>query len=267
LHGFDAVNSLVADGLRKSYQDSVLECVKEFPVKKEGTEEHAKLLYDAGEFCRSQHMLYEADRLYIQSGDVYKKLNSNKWLLCQLKQIHAIKRIGRLPEATTLALKNVDDNIQVYGKHHENTLKARRVLGSVYFLSRKLCEAEEILREVLERFKEIQLPMSIDIRLTMFKLGETLMAAGKIEEAKNIFQQIRWKKKAFGRSRACTLVTVSLLARCIALDGNHNEAINLFEEALPILRTNFGANHGDVQKCDKWLKESQAHVEEIKMNE
>jgi len=266
-NGFGAVNLIVADGFRKWYQNSVLECVYGFPVKKKGTEEYAKLLYDAGEFCRSQHMLNEADRLYSQSGAVYKKLNSNNWLLCQLGRIHALKRIGRLRDATTLALKNVDDHIQAYGMHHESTLRARRVLASVYFLWGNLCEAEEILREVLERFEQIQLPMSIDIRQTMVKLGETLMAARKIKEANNILKGIRWNTKAFGRSRACTLVTVSLHARCIALGGNHNEAIKLFEEALPILRTNLGANHGDVQKCVKWLKESQAQVEEIKMND
>merc|ERR1719233_2186225 len=66
LHGFDAVNSLVADGLRKWYQDSVLECVKEFPVMNKGTLRHAKLLYNAGKFCFSQNMLKDADLLWSQ---------------------------------------------------------------------------------------------------------------------------------------------------------------------------------------------------------
>merc|ERR1712168_1000020 len=134
--------------------------------------------------------------------------------------------MGRLSDAITLALKTIDDMVRVYGNDAKRTLESRLALAEVYRVSGKLSEAEKICREVLAGFKKIQSPMSVDIRITMSSLGRTLMAAGKLEEAKNIFQDIlKFMTEVFGRSHACTLVIVSLLARCIALGGNHERAI------------------------------------------
>ena len=102
----------------------------------------------------------------------------------------------------------------------------------------------------------------------MTSLGETLMAAGKLEEAAKIFQDvINYQTKKFGRSNETTLWPVSLLARCIGLGGNHKEAIKLFEEALPVMRTYYGLQDVDVQNCTNWLNESRAQVEESKETE
>jgi len=266
LGGFNKVNEVVANGLRKWYQGVVLALPDEFPEEKQGTSEHAKLLYDVDHFLSSQGMYRDAERFNIKAAAIYKTLKkTGSWLNCQYSRVLLLSDMGRLNEALELAFKSVDDCIQEYRPDHARTLQSQMVLGELYRMTGKLLEAEELLRKVLTGFKKIQSPMSVEIRVTMILLGETLRDAGKLEEAKRIFMDVvKVETEAFGRSDEFTMLHVSHYARCIALQGNHQKAIELYKEALTVIRIKLGPQNREVQKCETWLKESRAQVEEIK---
>jgi len=262
LGGFDAVNLVVANGLRMWVQAAVLNIVDKFPAEKQGTEEHAFMLYSVAKFCHSQNMLHDSERFYVQSGTILQKLEQNStkqyWLNCQHNRILLLPRMGRLTEALELALKNVNDHVRTYGPDSEDILEAEQMLGIVYRKAGKLIESEKLLRRVVEKFKEIQEPMSVDIRGSMTALANTLMDAGKLEEAKSIIQDIiKYQTTDFGRHHPTTMCPLATYGRCIALEGKHREAINLYKEALPVLRTNYGSEDEDVQNIETWLQESQ----------
>ena len=268
LGGFDKVNALVTDGLRKWYQGVVLALPDEFPEEKKGSVEHADMLYDVQHFLRTQGMYDDAKRFNIQATAIYKTLNDKNWLVCQNDMVLILNGMGRHNEALELALKGVDDYIQEYGSAHENTLRSQLNLGEMYRNAGKLSEAEEVLRKVLIAFKKTQSAMSMDIRDTMGILGETLIDAGRLEEAKSIFMDlIKWGTEKRGRSNEETMFNVSHYARCIALQGDHQRAIELYKEALTVMRVKYGRQDIEVQKCEAWLMESRAQVEEIKTDE
>lgn len=267
LDGFLHVNTLVADGLREWFQGAVLGLVDTFPAKEKGTSKHASMLYDVAKFCSSQNMLHDAERLFGQASVIYQKLGSINYFHCQSNMSSLLSRMGRMDDAVALASKDVDDHVRRFGHENSRTLESQEFLGSILRKSGKLVESEKTLRKALLGFRKIQDPMSQHIRVTMSCLADTLRDAGKYDEPKTMYQDmIKWETTKFGRSHPTTLCTVSDYARCLALEQNHEEAIKLYKEALPILRTTYGGDDEDVQNCTKWLKESRAQLGETKQD-
>jgi len=268
LGGFNTVDTSVADGLRQWFQRTVLALVDKFPAKKWGTIEHADLLDKAAKFCSTVTMLGDARRLYAQASKIFVQHNNERWLSCNKNRANMFLRMGNHIEAMSLGLKNVDDCSRTLGNNNIDTLLAKQLLGRIYRSAGKLVESEQILRKALVGFKQIEEPMSRNIRLMMTNLGETLRDAGKLEEAKSLNHElIKYKTETIGRSNPSTLFNICHYARCVALLGDHKEAIKLYDESLPVLRKLYGPNDETNINGERWLQESRAKVRETKKDE
>jgi len=255
LGGFSKVDTMVADKLRSWFIRSVRSFLKRFPAADQGSMKHAMLLLQCGRFFTIQGLYSEAVLLYQEAGSIAKKNNNDViYMSCWYNQILDLQRDGRLKDA----LSQAKDYIQYWGPDNERTLDMKATLGSLYRDVGRLKDSEEILRTTVEAFRKVEKPMSQNIRIWLEGLACTLRVAGKLEEAANILDEVvKYKRKAFGSSNGTTMWSVSTYARCIALMGNQQKAIQLYEEALPVLRLKYGPNDVDVKNCIKWLKEAQ----------
>jgi len=263
--GFASVDNMISERLRFWFVQSVKSLVERSEAKK-GSIEHASLLTDVASFYFSQGMYSDSARLYKEAEDIYRKANDPpNWLACEYNTIRILSRTGKLEDALQCSIKNVNRSIKELGAMSDQTLDSQKLLGDIKRQLGFLAESEKILREVLKAHENTKHYMSDDVIESMVSLTETLREAGKYKEAEKMLQVvIERRTKKYGRSSCLTLNSVSKYARCIALDGNSEKAISLYEEALPNLRLSYGDSDMVVEKCDKWYRELK---EEIAKNE
>jgi len=252
---------MVSERLRFWFVQSV-KSLFERSEEEKGSVGYASLLTDVASFYFSQGMYSDSARLYKEAEDIYRKENDpSNWLVCEYNTIRILTRTGKTEDALQYSIENVNRSIKELGPMNDQTLDSKKLLGDIKRELGYLPESEKILREVLEAHENTKHYMSDEVIESMVSLTETLREAGKYKEAEKMLQAvIKRRTEKYGRSSGITLNTVGKYARCIALDGNPEEAVPLFEEALPSLRLQYGDSDMIVEKCDKWFREVKEEI-------
>jgi len=260
LGGFQQVDQIVSQGLLSWLRRYIRAMVEDFPAN--GTIQHASFAYDAGDFFFDLEQFQTSYLSYEQSAALYKRLGDRfNWLTARNGMMIAMSNMGRKKESLTLSIELVQECVQEFGPHHEKTLDMKDNLATEYTESGLLHKAEPILREVLDGYQKIKRPMSKDIRITMMTLARILMQTNQVDEAANILEKmIVYETKNFGRDDESTLCSVSLFGRCQALKGMHSTAIELYQEALPVMIDKWGIDDMHVKNCEVWLEEAKEAV-------
>jgi len=262
--GFASVDNMISERLRFWFVQSVNSLVERSEAKK-GSIGQASLLTDVATFYFSQGMYSDSASLYKEAEDIYREENDpSNWLACEYNTIRILARTGKIDDALQFSIENVKHSIEELGAMSDQTLASKKLLGDIKRELGYLPESEQILREVLEAHENTKHHMSDEVIESMVSLTETLREAGKYKEAGKILQVvIERRTEKYGRTCSLTLNALSKYARCISLEGNFEEAVSLYEEALPNLRLSYGDGDMIVEKCNTWLRES---IEEIARN-
>jgi len=259
--GFARVDHMISNKLRFWFVQSVKSLVERSEAKK-GSIGQASLLTDVATFYFSQGMYSDSARLYKEAEDIYRKENDpQNWLFCEYNKIRILARTGNTEDALQYSIENVNHCKNEFGTMSDQTLASKKLLGDIKRKLGYLPESEQILREVLAAHENTKDCMSDDVIESMVSLTETLREAGKYKEAGKILQVvIERRTEKYGRSCCLTLNSLGKYARCMSLEGNSEEAVSLFEEALPALRLTYGDSDMIVKKCDTWLRESMEDI-------
>jgi len=263
LGGFDKVDTMVADALRAWFLQSVKTLVPRFPEAERGSLGHASLLYDVASFYSSQAQWNEALSLYKEAKDVYiENRETSKWLACEYNEIRMVARMGLLTEALESCIQHVSRCCEKLGKKHDQTLDSMKLLGDTYRELGELPKSEEILREVLDAYKETKPRMDYHIIRSMVALAETLRDSCNWDGAKNILHDvIKSRIENFGSENTVTLNSVTKYARVLALSGKPEKAIPLFKAVIPEIRMKYGADDIYVKNSEEWLREAKKSIQ------
>jgi len=259
--GFTTVDNMVSERLRFWFVQSVNSLVERSEAKK-GSIAQASLFTDVAKFYFTQGKYSDSANLYKEAEDIYRKENDpTNWLACEYNRIRILARTGKTEDALQFSIENVNRSIEELGAMNDQTLESKKLLGDIKRKLGHLPESEKILREVVEAHKNKNQYMSKVGMNSMVSLTETLREAGKYKEAANILEVvIEWRTKEYGRTFSLTCNALSKYARCISLEGNSEEAVSLFEEALPTLRLSYGDGDMIVEKCNTWLRECREEI-------
>jgi len=259
LGGFMKVDTMVADGLRNWYVRSAKALLKNLPDIDKGSNEQAELMWQVAEFLYSQSQYSEAAGLYDNAAVIYKSNNNEEWLTCEKDRVFMFRKMGKLKEALKMATQNLENQLKVRGPKHLGTLAAKRCLGAIQKDLGMNREAEQNLRATLEVLEMTEKPDSSHIQVTKYQLAEALRNLGRLEEAMEMYQElidVKTNSSKYGPKHASTVNCVLMKARCISLSGHPERALSHYNDALPILRKDWGSNDPSVIKGAQWSEEA-----------
>jgi len=257
LGGFMKVDTMVADGLRSWYVRSAKALLKNCPDIDQGSNEQAELTWQVAEFLYSQSQYSEAAGLYDEAAIIYRNNNNDEWLTCEKDRVFMFRKMGKLKEALIMANQNFKNQVKVRGPTHLGTLASKRCLGAIQKDLGLNREAEQNLRATLEVLEMTEKPDSYHILVTKYQLAEALRNLGRLEEAMEMYQElIDIKSSKLGPRHASTVNCVLMRARCISLSGHPECALSHYNEALPVLRKDWGSNDPSVIKGTQWMEEA-----------
>jgi len=265
LGGFMKVDTMVADGLRNWYARSAKALLKNLPDIDQGSNEHAQLIWQVAGFLYSQSQYSEAAGLYDQAALIFKNNNNDQWLSCEKDRVFMFRKMGKLKEALKMANQNFENQIKFRGPTHLGTLASKRCLGAIQKDLGMDREAEQNLRATLEVLEKTQKPDSLHISVTKYQLAEALRNLGRLEEAMEMYQElidIKTTSPKYGPRHASTVNCVLMKARCISLAGHPECALSHYNDALPVLRKDWGSNDPSVIKCVQWMEEARCQCAE-----
>jgi len=254
---------MVADGLRNWYVRSAKALLKNCPDIDQGSNEQAKLTWHVAEFLYSQSQYSEAAGLYDEAAIIYKNNNNDEWLTCEKDRVFMFRKMGKLREALKMANQNFENQVRVRGPTHLGTLASKRCLGAIQKDLGMNREAEQNLRATLEVLEKTEKPDSYHISVTKYQLAEALRNLGRLEEAMEMYQElIDIKSTQLGPRHSSTVNCVLMRARCISLSGHPDRALSHYNEALPVLRKDWGSNDPSVIKGTQWMEEARCQCAE-----
>jgi tetratricopeptide (TPR) repeat protein len=122
---------------------------------------------------------------------------------------------------------------RVYGPDHPETLLVARGQASVSLALGRLSEAETSLRAIAGKMRESGDSGTPALIETMWRLGETFAAGGRLDEAERTFLECRAGFiKSLGPTHPSTLGVTYSLASLAARRGDPGQALSLLREAI-----------------------------------
>jgi len=265
LGGFMKVDTMVADGLREWYVRSAKALLKNLPDIDQGSNEQAELTWQVAEFLYSQSQYSEAAGLYDEAAIIYKNNNNDEWLTCEKDRVFMFRKMGKLEKALEMATQNFKNQLKIRGPTHLGTLASKRCLGAIQKDLGMNTKAEQNLRATLEVLEKTEKPDGYHIQVTKYQLAEALRNLGRLEEAMDMYQElidIKTESSKYGPRHSSTLNCVLMRGRCISLTGHPERALSDYNDALPVLRKDWGSNDPSVIKGAEWMEEARRQCAE-----
>merc|ERR1719334_1749968 len=198
------------------------------------------------------------------SSDILNN-NNDEWLTCEKDRVFMYRKMGKLKIALEMASQNFENQVKVRGATHLGTLASQRCLGAIQKDLGMNTEAEQNLRATLEVLERTEKPDSYHIQVTKYQLAEAIRNLGRLEEAMEMYQElidIKTESSRYGRRHSSTQNCVLMKARCISLSGHPECALSHYNEALPVLRKDWGSNDPSVIKGAQWMEEARRQCAE-----
>ncbi len=133
------------------------------------------------------------------------------------------------------------------GEDHPKRLDALHSLSSLLSLGGKAAEAEPLLREGLEKKREIfgdDHPTTMETRGA---LGQALADLGRLDEAIPLLEEsLEWASAHLGEGHSTTLVRMNDLASIYIKTGNYPKAIDWLKKVLEEGSKYFGPDHANM---------------------
>jgi len=162
----------------------------------------------------------------------------------QLLQAEVLLRMGKFPEAESVARPLIEHFRDALGPDDIHTLSALQVLTSIAISQGHYAEGAELARQNLETRRRTlgeDDPRTLE---PMNQLAGCLRKLGRLDEAQALFEEILLRRQQIiGESRSDVITTMSDLAGLLSERDQHDRAIELLDEAVTLADQTYGAEH------------------------
>ena len=170
----------------------------------------------------------------------------------------ALQGLKRYEEAVQIYKRIIELSVKVYGLVDTNTAIYQDNLAYLYYAMQNWDEAEVLISRALKTFKKLQKPMSPAIRGAQLSLGRVLRDSGKdlIQAELLIKEVLDYEIKHVGVNNPSVMLTLVNHARCVALKGEHERALENYVRCLPVLTKQYGEDYTKVKELRNWIIEA-----------
>lgn len=130
------------------------------------------------------------------------------------------------------------------GPKHQSSLRATYWMGRCLRLQNRCIEAEALLRDVVDTWREVFGEDDHDAINCYYELATLLTMQAKTVEAEKMLRQvIALRTKKYGEEHRGTLSTISTLSDNLSLQKRYSEAEKLLQIHLPIMKEKLGSKN------------------------
>lgn len=157
---------------------------------------------------------------------------------------HFLRTAGRLPEAATLMDRSLGDLERIFGRSHPNVMAALNNAAGLYRDVGRLDEAEELYRELIRRYVDVDDTNCQGYFERLDNLGVLLASRGKIAEAVELQEAARaGLARLLGESHLDAVQADSNLAMSLQKSGDLQGAELILRRVVDELRHAVGDEH------------------------
>ena len=174
----------------------------------------------------------------------------------------ALQMKARLAESFALHQLNIEKLENLYGEGHEKTLKAKRNLARVYSRYHEYEKATDLHHAVWQQMKRLRGEKDLETLISLEDLAVSYLRHGEEnrhpnsekhlgeshERMKFVLEQ---RRAVLGKDQPYTLLATFHLALVKSAMGQHEEALRIITEIIPIAERNIGKDHSAIiaAKC------------------
>ncbi len=160
------------------------------------------------------------------------------------EQVRRFESKGDYKRASKIQEEIIRVCSQKYGKTHDDTLLAKRILGELLREDGKLNNAHDIHAEVFKVLNQLKGNEDFDTLVAMSQLGRTLRAMGEYNKACELHEEIvRIRNKTIGEHHPHTLLSISVLADSLRALGNLKSSKKYLQIVINHIDEIKGKNH------------------------
>jgi tetratricopeptide (TPR) repeat protein len=206
-----------------------------------------KLLYRIGIYYWEQGQYNEAERLELESLELYKEVLGEKHpdtIRTMASLALTWRQQGRSDEAEQLQLKVLKLYKKVLSVKHPNTIQATANLASTWWQQGRSDEAERLELKVLKLCKDVLSVKHPDTILSMANLASTWRQQGRSDKAEQLqLKVLKLRKEVLGIKHPDTIRAMANLASTWWQQGRSDKAEQLQLEVLKLYKEVLGAKH------------------------
>ncbi len=162
----------------------------------------------------------------------------------RLLKAEVLLRMGKYPEAETIARDLLEHFRKARGPDDIHTLSTLQVLTSIVISRGNYRDAAELARQNIESWVRVFGEDDPRIFEPMNQLASCLRKLGRLDEAQAMFEDLlERRRKVTGDQRSDVITTMSDLASLLSERDQHGRAIELSEQALDLANKTYGADH------------------------
>ena len=155
----------------------------------------------------------------------------------------AYQNLGFYEDAEKLVSRSIQTYETELGPTHEETLRARILLGSHYLWQDRNKDAEVLYRHLLEQLENTLGPLDPKTVAALNNLGLSVLHQGRHAEAESIFIDVITRRRAISDDDPKMVGSLNNLGNVYAMQGRNAKAAEYHQQAVELGRETLGRDH------------------------
>lgn len=201
--------------------------------------------------CQGEHVKSEKlhrDVLEARTKSLGKEHPDTLQSMCDLA--YSLRRQGKLLECEKLLLVVYAVRLKTLGQQHPQTMESMDRIAGTLRAQKKIPAAIEMQHKVLEARKRALGPKHPETLASMDNVIGTLWGEQRLAEATDILTEaLALRTEKYGEEDLETLIRMTRLAYLIRIQGNKDEAIEIYQKAGDIYKKTLGPDHPTTKEC------------------